>query len=92
MITDYLKSDYDVAIYHSKALKAAAVRLSLVPETGAGETNHGINDICCSIYNETPAILQSYYNAAERDSNRIKAIADELSGLDLNMSYVMSNN
>lgn len=41
MITDFLKSEYDVAIYHSKALKAAAVQLSQVPETGAGETNHG---------------------------------------------------
>ncbi len=92
MITDYLKSDYDVAIYHSKALKIAAARLSLVPETGAGETNHGINDICCSIYSETSAILQSYYNAAQRDGDRIKAVADELSGLDLNMSYGMSNN
>ena len=58
MITDFLKSEYDVAIYHSKALKAAAVQLSQVPETGAGETNHGINDICCSIYNET----QTYSN------------------------------
>ncbi len=91
MITDFLKSEYDVAIYHSKALKAAAVQLSQVPETGAGETNHGINDICCSIYNETPDILQSYYNAAERDADRIKSVADTLLGLDLDMRNVLSN-
>lgn len=36
MITELLKSEYDVAIYHSNALKSAAARLSRVPATGAG--------------------------------------------------------
>lgn len=91
MITELLKSEYNVAIYHSNALKSAAARLNRVPATGSGETNHGINDICCSIYNETPDILQSYYNAAERDADRIKSAADTLLGLDLDMRYVLSN-
>ena len=91
MITGYLKSDYDVAVYHSKALKLAAAQLNQMPATGAGETNHGINDICCSIYNETPEILHSYNNAAQRDADRIKSIADTLSGLDLDMGYALSN-
>lgn len=85
MITGFLKSDYDVAVYHSNALALAAALLNHVPATDTGETNHDINDICCSIYNETPDILQSYYNAAQRDGDRIKSIADTLLELDLNM-------
>ncbi len=85
MMPVFLKSDYDVAVYHSCALTLAATFLKHVPATDTGDTNHDINDICCSIYNETSDILQSYYNAAQRDGDRIKSIADTLLELDLNM-------
>ena len=90
MITKPLKSDYDTAIFHSKALKLAAAYLSQLPATDSGETNHGINDICCCIYNETSDILQSYNNAAQRDGDRIKAVADTLTGIDEDMGYLLS--
>lgn len=91
MITGFLKSEHDVAVCHSNFLKTTTKQLSHVPTAGAGETNHGINDICCSIYNEASAILQSYDNAAQRDGDRIKAVADALVGLDEDMGYLLSN-
>lgn len=91
MMSGLLKSEYDTALYHSNALTFAAALLNTFSPVGAGETNHGINDTCCSIYNETAGILQSYYNAAQRDGERIKAVADKLTDLDLNMSYTISD-
>lgn len=81
-----LISDSSVAIQHSNSLKNSAKQLGTINSVDAGETNHSVNSKCCSCYNDISSILQSYSAAAERDAERIKTIADNLSSVDGGMA------
>lgn len=91
MANNVITSDCTLAALYCTGLRVAAEQLSNVPIVCAGDTNHGVNDVCCSIYGDARSMAESYYNAAERDADRIVKVADTLAGLDEDMGNEIGN-
>lgn len=89
-MSETLKSDDTVASRISGSLSSAAQDIGEIGTVGAGDTNHGVNGICCSLYQSVTELLQRYSAAAKADAGKISAINTELNDIDHEQMQEMS--
>lgn len=86
---DFLKTEFGMVCYYSRALSDCASELKDTLAVGVGNTNHGVNSICNNNYEEVIAQMTSYDFAAQRDAERIKSVAFAFEELDEKMKREM---
>lgn len=81
-----LKSDETIVNEHKTNLENSAKEMNTISSVGAGSTNHGINSICCNLYEGILMLFQKYSTASVQDIANIKKIDDELHEADVEMT------